>query len=259
MKELHANKLIEEIAFHRYSIAVSRLDKAISSCKVGGSREILDTTAYNSKIKRSPNMEILIRAYVSRRMVVAGRLMILFKRLCEQNTHNSPLQNWILELKGAVTQLCISYGGSENSTQAAHTSPGQVTIDKQLPWNFTKSTELKRELVRWFGDIYVVPMLVNDTDSYLDDTGDMNNPKHDVRNGELFLLALNAITKGLDPLHVFDFYCQRLAARISKCEEYLRFAPQSPDYVLGIYLDVIEYSPSNLVKGLEQYRDTVPV
>ena len=141
---LSTENRIAEIAFHRYNIAPQVLRRATNLRRTSSStdfgRFILDKNGSRTKIKRSSEMELLIRAYVTRRIVVAGRLMILFKHLRDQEISNNSYKNpshWNLEIVGAAVQLTRSVG-SDGYTHAAHTAPGQVIINDNYPWTIAK-------------------------------------------------------------------------------------------------------------------------
>ena len=223
---------IAEIAFHSYNIDAGRMGAAGSLRKPAArGRFMLDEDGTRTKIRRSPDMETLIRGYVARRVVVAARLMQLFAQLTVELESRRRRLLWALEIRGAVVQLTRSVG-SDGYTHAAHTAPGQIYIDGQLPWNLTTNSSLKSEFVRWFADIFVVPLLVNETDSYLD------SPSQDVLNRNLFITALRTVVvERTEPLAAHTVYCRALVRRIASSTEYQRFAPAAPDWVLGLYLD----------------------
>jgi hypothetical protein len=244
---------IAEIAFHRYEIDERRMAAAIElrgdAAARHSKRFMLDPDGTRTKIKRSPSMDILVRAYVTRRMAVAARLLVLFEALRVERSANAPAAfDWQPTLTGAIVQLTRSVGGADY-TQAAHTAAGQVYLRRHPPWHWAQAAGLKAEFVRWFADIFVVPDTINETDTYIDSDSA-------VANRDLFVRAVKTVLNdGTDPLATFRVYTRVLASRIAHCPEYLRFAPEAPDWALGIYREVTYRAPATVQRQLEPYRD----
>lgn len=164
---------IRKIALHRYELNAKRLQAAtkLDAGKPLDRRFVLDSTGQNSKIVRTPDMDLLLCAYVTRRVVCAGRLLVLFgwlrKEAQDKSPVRQPVKHWSVTTTGAVVQLTNSVGG-EGYTQACHTSPCQVLVAGHYPWTLARSVALKQEFVTWFGDIYVMPDTVNEADSFIE-------------------------------------------------------------------------------------------
>lgn len=236
---LQEQERIRKIALHRYGVNAARLQAAtkLDARKPPDRRFVLDSTGQNTKIVRTPDMELLLCAYVTRRVVCAGRLLVLFGRLRKEAHEKSPVpqpvKQWSVTTAGAVVQVANSVGG-DGYTQACHTSPCQVLVAGHYPWTLARSVALKQEFVTWFGDIYVMPDTVNETDSFIEHAAPAG-----LDNRGLFANAVaSVLNEGQPPIDVLPPYLEQLRERIAVCAEYL-FDGIHRDWVLGVYVKTL--------------------
>jgi hypothetical protein len=245
---------IEKIALHRYQLQPKRLSAAAaitSGADAPARRYMLDPGGYDTRIVRSPDMEVLLRAYVTRRVVCAGRLLMLFAHLrnglADQPVPGlPPAGQWAVEPCGAVVQLTPSVGGA-GYTQACHTAPTQLTLAGHFPWTLARSSALKQEFLTWFGDIYVMPDTVNQTDSLIEREGDAG-----LANRRLFADAVHEVLRGGQPMDVLEATMGVLSARIAASPEYLCNGPNR-DWVLGVYLTALPPGVALAQRALANY------
>lgn len=249
---------IRKIALHRYSVNVRRLQAAtkLDAKAPPDRRFVLDSTGLNTKIVRTPDMDILLRAYVTRRVVCAGRLLVLFGRLREEAKTRSPLpqpvKQWSVTPTGAVVQVASSVGG-KGYTQACHTAPCQVLLAGHYPWTLAHSVGLKQEFVACFGDIYVMPDTVNETDSFIEEAAPAG-----LDNRGLFASAVaSVLNEGRPPIEELPTYLERLRERISVCAEYL-FDGVHKDWVLGGYVQALATALPLAQRELPLYTAGLP-
>lgn len=242
-----AQERIERISLLRQDTSGMRLGKALSL--VAGradARLQLDSTGLRTKILGSPDLEIQLRGYVTRRVICAGRLLCLLQLLREPAGHLPKLgavpARWSVEHTGAVVQLTTSIG-RRGFTQACHTAPAHLLVHGHHPWTLARPPLLKIELVAWFADIYLMPDTVNETDSYIEAQLD---------NRGLFVEAAAQVLQGVAPLDALAHHMTTLAQRIAACDEYLRHAPHK-DWTLGVHLHAIGPALALAGKALPAY------
>jgi hypothetical protein len=230
---------IRKIALHRYGVDAKRLQAAtnLDAKKPRDRRFVIDSTGQNTKIVRTPDMDLLLCAYVTRRVVCAGRLLVLFGRLRKEAQDKSPVpqpvKQWSVTTTSAVVQVANSVGG-EGYTQACHTAPCQVLVAGHYPWTLARSLALKQEFVTCFGDIYVMPDTVNETDSFIERPAPTG-----LDNRGLFATAVaSVLNEGRLPIDVLPGYLEQLRERIAVCSEYL-FDGVHKDWVLGVYVQTL--------------------
>lgn len=249
---------IRKIALHRYELNAKRLQAAtkLDAGKPLDRRFVLDSTGQNSKIVRTPDMDLLLCAYVTRRVVCAGRLLVLFgwlrKEAQDKSPVRQPVKHWSVTTTGAVVQLTNSVGG-EGYTQACHTSPCQVLVAGHYPWTLARSVALKQEFVTWFGDIYVMPDTVNETDSFIEHAAPTG-----LDNRGLFATAVaSVLNEGRPPIDVLPTYLEQLRQRVAVCAEYL-FDGVHKDWVLGVYVQTLATALPLAQRELPLYTASLP-
>jgi hypothetical protein len=249
----HDQARIEKIALHCYDIDPKRLSAAtrLHTSQPLDRRFVLDTRGQRTRIVRSDSMEVLLRAYVTRRAMCTGRLLVLFERLREE-VRSQPasktakaLSQWQVSSTGAVVQLATSVGG-EGFTQAAHTAPCQILVAGHYPWTWAADAALKHEFVTWFSDIYVMPDLVNETDSFIE-----RESPGGLDNRGLFAQAVSSVLKReATPWEALQTQLAALRARIATSPEYL-FDGVHKDWVLGVYLESLNSALPMVKKVLQ--------
>jgi len=96
---------------------------------------------------------------------------------------------------------------------AVHRCDGQG----HYPWTLARSLALKQEFVTCFGDIYVMPDTVNETDSFIERAAPSG-----LDNRGLFATAVaSVLNEGRPPIDVLPTYLEQLRERIAVCAEYL--------------------------------------
>jgi len=151
-----------------------------------------------------------------------------------------------------VVQVVTSVGG-EGYAQACHTSPCQVLLLGHYPWNLARSVAQKQEFVTCFGDIYVMPDTVNETDNFIERAAPTG-----LDNRGLFATAVaSVLNEGRPPIEVLPTYHEQLRERIAVCAEYL-FDGVHMDWVLGVYLRTLATALPLAQRELPLYAAGLP-
>jgi hypothetical protein len=112
---------------------------------------------------------------------------------------------------------------------------------------------LKQEFATCFGDIYVMPDTVNETDSFIERAAPTG-----LDNRGLFATAVaSVLNEGRPPIDVLPIYLEQLRERIAVCAEYL-FDGVHKDWVLGVYVQTLTTALPLAQRELPLYSASLP-
>lgn len=234
-----------QIAVHRYRLSDAQLDRALK-VRPDPTRErrlILDSTGLETKIVRTADMALLLRGYVLRRMMTAGRLLVCFDDLHDEVRARpilgKPVEHVRIAIGGTDFQRTGAVGRGEYDA-ACHTAPCQILVEGDYPSHWTRSRALQRRFVESFADTYQMPTTVNHYDTLID--------RGAIDGATLFLGAVGLVMNhGASPLEVLRMYADRLREAIERMPE---MRQHHPSWVLSRYVEALDDATELIVNAL---------